>query len=101
MRPSPSGQFVATVVDGPLDDGVKTWVVVITDTSGAEEFRDTDRYSTRHGVGVTWLSTADELWLLSSDAGTSRVARTGDAWTKTRMTPETITQIPDEIKALQ
>src|SRR5688572_16719902 len=62
---SPSGQFVARVDLGPEQNGVPTWIAVITDRKGQEVFRDSDAYSSRHGVGITWLSGKDELWLLS------------------------------------
>ncbi|MEJ7630703.1 MAG: hypothetical protein WKF54_14035 [Nocardioidaceae bacterium] len=80
---SPSGKFVARVDIEPEQNGVETWIVVIDDVSGRKVFRDTDAYSSRHGVGITWLSGADELWLLSSDIGTSSVARGPDGgWRK-------------------
>ena len=80
---SPSGKFVARVDIEPEQNGVETWIVVIDDVSGRKVFRDTDAYSSRHGVGITWLSGADELWLLSSDIDTSSVARGPDGgWRK-------------------
>ncbi|MGH3937378.1 MAG: hypothetical protein ACRDTG_01885 [Pseudonocardiaceae bacterium] len=82
-RTSPSGQFVAHVEFGPEQNGVLTWVVVITDRGGHEVFRDNYAYSSRHGVGITWLSGKDQLWLLSSDVGTSSVQQdAGSTWRK-------------------
>jgi hypothetical protein len=101
-RTSPSGSFVASVEDGPRQDGVGTLVVVISDDAGAEVFRDQYAYSTRHGVGVTWLSGHDQLWILSSDVGTAHVDRRDDGtWTKTAITPETKGDIPQEIADLK
>jgi hypothetical protein len=100
-RTSPSGQFTASLKPGPEQSGVKTWAVVISDKDGGEVFRDPRNYSDRHGVGVTWLSSADQLWILSSDIGTSYVERQGGAWVKTEITPETRDRIPDEIQKLK
>jgi hypothetical protein len=74
-RHSPSGEFLALVEDGPVQNGVRTWVVVLVDSDGAEVFRDDYAYSTRHGVGVTWLSDEDQVWILSGDVGTAYVER--------------------------
>lgn len=68
---------------------------------GKEVFHDSTAYSTRHGVGVTWLSTKDQLWILSSDVGTSYVQSDGSVWTKTSITPTTRKDIPKEIHDLQ
>src|SRR5688572_19209794 len=100
-RTSPSGQFTASLKAGPEQGGVKTWSVVISDKDGAEVFRDPRDYSERHGVGVTWLSSSDQLWILSSDIGTSYVEQRDGAWVKTEITPETRGTIPDEIKKLK
>jgi hypothetical protein len=100
-RTSPSGTFTASVVPGPRQNGVDTLVVVITDRAGAEVFRDDYAYSSRHGVGVTWLSDRDQLWILSSDVGTSYVEPTGGRWTKVAITPETRADIPAEIDKLR
>jgi hypothetical protein len=99
-RTSPSGDFIAAFQDGPDQNGVATVVVVITDASGTEVFHDDDAYSTRHGVGVTWLSTSDQLWILSSDVGTSHVEQHDGVWVKTAMTPQTLDTIPEEIEHL-
>lgn len=97
---SPSGSYTALADHGPEENGVATWVAVIQDKFGKEVFRDTETYSTRHGVGITWLSNADQLWLLSSDVGTAHVDRNPDGtWTKTWMNPQTVKDIPAEIKA--
>lgn len=101
-RPSPSGRFTATVALGPQQQGVDTWVPVITDAgTGREAFRDPAAYSARHGVGVTWASGSDELWVLSGDVGTARISRGADGhWVKTVFTPETLHRIPAEIREL-
>jgi hypothetical protein len=75
---------------GPNQNGVDTWVAVIRDNAtGAEVFRDSYAYGNRHGVGITWLSSADQLWLLSNDVGTAHVDRKPDGtWIKTSIYPE-------------
>ncbi len=101
-KPSPSGAFVAKVETGPEQNGVATWVTIIQDKSGREVFRDSYAYSTRHGVGITWLSSADQLWLISSDVGLARIDKHDDGrWTKTAITPETLAQVPQEIAQLR
>lgn len=101
-RTSPSGQYVARVDLGPEQNGVPTWLVVITDRAGREVFRDSDTYSSRHGVGITWLSGTDQLWLISSDVGTSSVQRQADgSWRKTSPRPGHFDQdVPAEIREL-
>ena len=99
-RTSPSGEYIASVVAGPPENGVETLVVVITDRSGREVFRDDDAYSTRHGVGVTWLSDRDQLWILSADVGHSYVEAQDGRWTKVDITPESTASIPGEIADL-
>lgn len=101
-KTSPSGNYTVFAEYGPEQNGVKTWVAVIKDKSGKEVFHDTEPYSTRHGVGFTWLSTKDQLWLLSGDVGPSHVDRNVDGtWTKTGIYPETVKDIPPEIDALE
>ncbi|MHC9294436.1 hypothetical protein ACRCUN_18375 [Mycobacterium sp. LTG2003] len=96
---SPSGDYTAAVDTGAAQNGVETWVALIIDESGAEVFRDDYAYSTRHGTGVTWLSTHDQLWLLSRDVGAAHVDRgTDGSWRKTAVTPET--RVPTEIREL-
>lgn len=101
-RTSPSGELVARVVPGPEQNGVETWVVVIEDRRGWEVFRDDYAYSSRHGVGVTWLSGADELWVLSSDVGTSSIVRGPDGtWRKEYPRPGRFDEdVPAEIREL-
>lgn len=101
-KDSPSGQYSVSVDMGPNENGVDTWVAVIRDkATGTEVFRDSYAYSSRHGVGITWLSTDDQLWLLSSDVGTAHVDRKPDGtWTKTSIYPETAGDVPQEISAL-
>jgi hypothetical protein len=101
-KESPSGTFIASLEEGPEQNGVETRVVVISDANGREVFRDDYAYSTRHGVRVTWLSSADQLWILSSDVGTAHVDRQEDGtWTKTAITPETADTVPEEIAELR
>jgi hypothetical protein len=97
------GAFVAKVEAGPEQSGVATWVAVIGEAkTGREVFRDSYGYSARHGVGVTWLSSADQLWLISADVGLARVGQGTDGrWTKTTITPETLAQVPPEIARLR
>ncbi|MGH3991991.1 MAG: hypothetical protein ACRDSN_05945, partial [Pseudonocardiaceae bacterium] len=70
--------------------------------AGREVFRDRDAYSSRHGVGITWLSGKDELWLLSSDVGTSYVAQDAEGtWHKEHPRPGHFDQdVPAEIREL-
>jgi len=101
-KESPSGAFTASLEEGPEQNGVETHIVVISDADGREVFRDDYAYSTRHGVRVTWLSSDDQLWILSSDVGTAHVDRQEDGtWTKTAITPETADTIPAEIADLR
>jgi hypothetical protein len=101
-KTAPSGAYTASLDDGADQNGVATRIVVITDADGEEVFRDDYAYSTRHGVGVTWLSSADQLWILSSDVGTAHVDRQADGtWTKTGITPETKDTIPEDIDQLR
>jgi hypothetical protein len=98
---SPSGQYIASVIAGPDQNGVATRVVVISDSAGKEVFHDDMPYSVRHGLGVTWLSTKDQLWILSGDIGTSYLQSDGSTWTRTSITPETTKDIPEEIQDLK
>lgn len=101
-RTSPSGEFVAQADLGPEQNGVPTWIVVITERDGREVFRDSAAYSSRHGVGITWLTGADELWLLSSDVGTSYVRQnTAGNWSKEYPRPGHYDEdVPTEIRKL-
>lgn len=100
-KSSPSGSYTALAESGPSQNGVGTWIVVVRDAAGAEVFRDGYPYSTRQGLGVTWLSTADQLWILSSDVGNAHVDRQPDGtWAKTPITPQTLATVPEEINRL-
>jgi hypothetical protein len=99
-RAAPSGKYTAHAEAGPEQNGVPTWVVVIRDQGGGEVFRDEYAYSTRHGVGITWLSTADQLWVLSADVGDAHVDPSGSGWVKTTLTPSTLDDKPEEIRRL-
>lgn len=102
-RASPSGDVMAVVELGPEQDGVPTWRPVILDGAGAAVFRDDEVYSTRQGgVAVTWLSDADQLWILSGDIGARHVDRGPDGtWRKTTITPDTLATVPTEIRRLR
>lgn len=101
-KDSPSGRFTVSVGMGPKQNGVETWVAVIRDNAtDSEVFHDSYAYSSRHGLGITWLSSRDQLWLLSSDVGTSHVDQQPDGtWVKTTINPETVSDIPEEIEAV-
>jgi hypothetical protein len=100
-RSSPSGAFMASLAAGPEQNGVATWVVTIADASGAEVFRDDHAYSARHGLGVTWLSSRDQLWILSFDVGDAYVQQRDDgrSWVKVMLTPGN-QDTPEEIARL-
>ena len=102
-RLSPSGAFTASLQPGPEQNGVATWRVVIAEAGGAELFRDEQVYSARHGVGVTWLSTRDQLWILSADVGDAFVERrdNGNSWDKILLTPTSGPLVPEEIARLR
>lgn len=100
-RASPSGRFSAALVSGPRQNGVETLVVVIKDQSRDEVFRDDRAHSARHGVGVTWATGRDQLWILSADQGTSYVEDLGDGWQRVEITPETRDRVPAEIANLR
>ena len=101
-KDAPSGQYEVVVDMGPNQNGVDTWVATIREkTTGTEVFRDSYAYSSRHGVGIIWLSSSDQLWLISSDVGTAHVDRQEDGtWFKTNIYPETVGDVPEEIAAL-
>jgi hypothetical protein len=93
---------VASFRDGPAQNGVPTWIVVVTDTAGHVVFDDGYAYSRRHGVGATWLSDRDQLWILSGDVGTAHVEQSdGGGWVKTDITPDTVGTVPAEIRKLE
>lgn len=99
---APSGGFQARFVAGPPQGSVKTWLVVVADSAGTEVFRDSQPYSARHAVAAIWLSTADQLWVLSSDVGMAKVDRdAAGRWHKTTITPETLASVPPEIARWQ
>jgi hypothetical protein len=99
---SPSGRYTAEVTLGPEENGVKTWMVRIRESqSGQLVFTDDYAYSTRHPLRITWLSTADQLWLVSGDVGTSHVDPQPDGtWTKKAVTPDDRAAVPEEIRQL-
>lgn len=82
---APQGPASAEFVPGPDQSGVATLVPVISE-GGSEVYRDETAYSTRHGIAMTWQSDGSTLWVLSSDVGTFRVARTDAGWTKSAAT---------------
>lgn len=98
---APSGDVVATLTEGPEQDGVTMLDVVVTDADGTELFSTPEPYSSRHGVLLAWQSDDDVLWVLSSDVGTSRIDDDGDGWAQTWLTPETRDTVPEEIAALR
>lgn len=98
---SPSGDHLASLVEGPSDGGVGTAVVVVADAQGDELFRTPEPYSTRHGVAIAWQLDDDVLWVLSSDVGTSRVEQGASAWEQVWLTPATRGDVPPEIDALR
>jgi hypothetical protein len=99
---SPSGRYTAEVIFGPEQNGVRTWIARIRDgRSGELVFVDDYAYSTRHRLRITWLSTADQLWLISGDVGTSHVdAEPDGSWTKTPIGPGGRANVPEEIRRL-
>jgi hypothetical protein len=101
-RSSPSGAFTASLQAGAEQDGVAMWVVVIAQADGAEVFRDNHAYSARHGVGVTWLSARDQLWILSADEGNAYVQKSNDgrSWVKVMLGPSNRDSVPEEIARL-
>ncbi|MGH3931780.1 MAG: hypothetical protein ACRDTF_17605 [Pseudonocardiaceae bacterium] len=101
-RTSPSGGLVAQADLGPEQNGVPTWIVVITERDGREVFRDSEAYSSRHGVGITWRTGTDELWVLSSDVGTSAIRQGPDgSWSKGYLRPGHYAEdVPAEIREL-
>jgi hypothetical protein len=98
---SPSGKFTASMVAGPVENSVPTRIVVVSDAAGKEFFHDTEAYSLRHRITVTWLSTKDQLWLDSGDVGRAFVEAEAGTWRKTYITPETVSTIPKEIQDLR
>lgn len=96
---SPSGQFTAYAEQGPDQNGVETWVVVVRSRSGQEVFHDDYAYSTRHGVMITWLTTEpNQLWIYSGDVAVSYVSPDSTGrWTKAEARRD---QVPSEIKEL-
>jgi hypothetical protein len=99
---SPSGRYTAEVTLGPEQNGVKTWKVRIRNGQSRElVFTDDYAYSTRHSLRITWLSTADQLWLISGDVGTSHVDPGPEGtWTKKPVGPDGRATVPEEIRRL-
>ncbi|MBP2450938.1 hypothetical protein [Mycolicibacterium lutetiense] len=95
---SPSDAYTAVAEEGPDENGVKTWVVVIRDKAGQEVFHDHSSYRTP-GVMITWLPTEPEqLWVYSGDAGVYRIAPgSHGGWTRSVVKRE---NVPPEISSL-
>jgi hypothetical protein len=101
-RTSPTGGFTAEIQNGPERDGAPSWVVVVRDSAGGEVFRDDFAYSIRHRIGVTWRSDRDQLWIVSTEAGTHYVQQgAGQRWDKRAVTQDTRDQVPEEIAKLR
>lgn len=96
---SPSGTYTAFAEQGPEENGVKPWVVVVRDKAGKEVFHDRSSYSPHNGVMITWLPTEPEqLWVYSGDAGVYRIAPgSHGGWTRTGVKSE---DVPSEIASL-
>jgi len=95
VRPSPSTLFV---VDPELvDPQADTWVVVIRDHRGVEVFRDGTHYPAADGLIVTWLSNADQLWVLSGRSTVERITRGPTGWAKVLVPPVERHTVPREI----
>ncbi|WP_454791251.1 hypothetical protein [Mycolicibacterium lutetiense] len=96
---SPSGTYTAFAEQGPEEDGVKPWVVVVRDGAGKEVFHDHSSYSPRNGVMITWLPTEPEqLWVYSGDAGVYRIAPgSHGGWTRAGVKSE---NVPSEVSGL-
>jgi hypothetical protein len=96
---SPSGTYTAFAEQGPEENGVKPWVVVVRDNAGKEVFHDHSSYSPRNGVMITWLPTeSEQLWVYSGDAGVYRIAPgSHGGWTRSGVKSE---NVPSEISSL-
>ena len=74
---SPSGKFVAHAESGSE--------VRVTDRDGGEVFRKSYEYATSSradGIGVVWLSTQDQLWVLVPGDTSERIEAGPDGvWT--------------------
>ncbi|ANZ38714.1 hypothetical protein BBK82_24250 [Lentzea guizhouensis] len=89
-KTSPSGEYVAHA-ESPTE-------VRVTDRNGGDVFRKSYEYATSHradGIGVVWLSTKDQLWVLVPNDGTERIEAGPDGeWRATR------DELPREITRL-
>lgn len=93
---SPSGTYTAYVQEGPEENGVKPWVVLVRDQAGKEVFRDRSAYNPRNGVMISWLSTEPEqLWVYSGEVGVHKIAPGAKGgWTRAGVETE---NVPAEI----
>ena len=89
-KSSPSGKFVAHAESASE--------VRVTDRNGGEVFRKSYEYATSSradGIGVVWLSTQDQLWVLVPGDSSERIEAGPDGvWTATRA------ELPGEITRL-
>ncbi|XVV06038.1 hypothetical protein ACQPW3_11890 [Actinosynnema sp. CA-248983] len=99
-RTSPSGNFTAHVEVG---DDKTARLVSISDAKDVEVFRDDLVYRVGNAgrLTVVWLSTADQLWILSTDIGTRYVNRDASTGTWTVDYPADRKDVPQEIKDLE
>ncbi|MEV6242208.1 hypothetical protein [Lentzea sp. NPDC051838] len=87
-KTSPSGKFVAHAESASE--------VKVTDRNGGDVFRKSYEYATSYrndGIGVVWLSTKDQLWVLVPGGRMSERIEAGadGVWTATEAA------LPDEI----
>ncbi|MEU7480628.1 hypothetical protein AB0A63_31935 [Lentzea sp. NPDC042327] len=89
-KTSPSGKFVAHAESASE--------VRVTDRNGGDVFRKSYEYATSHradGIGVVWLSSADQLWVVVPNDGTERIEAGPDGeWRATKA------ELPREISRL-
>jgi hypothetical protein len=90
-KTSPSGKFVAHAESASE--------VRVTDRNGGEVFRKSYEYATSYrndGIGVVWLSTKDQLWVLVPGNRMSERVEAGEngVWTAVQA------ELPREITGL-